>query len=70
MEADSGELSVWTQRGRKHTVRRPSEIDPTNLRVETVLEVIFAFVALQAERGRKDVHAMKSFAGDSGAWDS
>jgi len=29
-------------------VRRPSEIDPTNLRVETVIEAIFALILSRA----------------------
>lgn len=59
-----GELNV----GRHHTVRRPSEIDPTNLRVETVLEAIFPLRSLQSEKSSEDVHGIKWFVGDDGAW--
>jgi hypothetical protein len=61
-----GELGSGRLEGH-HTVRRPSEIDPTNLRDDTVLEAIFLLWGLQSESGCEDVHRMEQFVGDDGA---
>jgi hypothetical protein len=48
--SDRGDLE-----GHCRTVRSPSEIDPTNFRLETVLEAMVSVRSLESKQGGEDI---------------